>query len=177
MPDNTEAEKKMIFGLLVEINDKPVTITSANIDFSNIKQNGIEFTLPEQVKLGTLEEGIDGINSILTKFGVDQGLPNADDIQIDWLKNVFKALVSLEIWVDEFHIKIPGSGSELQNKIPGSDSDPQNNDSRYTLRMRAAWAPGNEPETPLPVAIKGIAFGVTNEEETPALPEQPDESQ
>ena len=169
MADENGAEKKMIFGLLVEINDKPVTITSANIDFSNITQNGIEFTLPEQVKLGTFKKGINGINDILKKFGVSKGLPESRGVDIDWLKKVLDKLENLELWVDEFHIKIPGSENTGSQDTKGN---------RYTLRMRgAAWPPSEEVETPLPVAIKGIAFGVTNEEETPALSEEPNDSQ
>lgn len=159
----------MIFGLLVEINNKHVTITSANIDFTNIKEKGIEFKLPEQVKLDTLEKGREGINNILQKFGVEKGLPESKDVEIDWLKDILGKLGNLELWVDEFHIKIPGSEEKSQN---------MDKDSRYTLRMRAAWPSGrNGVKIPFtPVTIKGIAFGVTNEEETPALPEQSGES-
>lgn len=142
--DNNESTKKLVFGIVLDINGEDVGISTN--DISKAKQQGIEFTLPEPVDVGTIENFETWFSA---KFGVN--IPSPENLPAP-LDQVVKDLTNLDLGVDAFHIKIPPSESADKQK-------------KYTLRMHLTWS--KEHEIDLEVfKIKGAVFGVTNELET-----------
>lgn len=74
-------------------------------DIANAKTNGIEFTLPAPVDLGTLD---DFAAWFKTQFNID--LPSADQLPAP-LDSIMGKLTTLDVAVDQFHIKVPGTAS------------------------------------------------------------------
>ena len=131
-----------LFGLEFVIHGTTVPITST--DIANAATNGIEFTLPGPVDLGTIADAIAWVNST---FSVN--IPSASNLPPP-LDAVANKLVNIDFGVQAFHVKIPPKGSG------GSVA--------YTLQMSAAFS---TPVSLIPnstiLQISGAAFGVTNE--------------
>jgi len=134
---------KLVFGVTFNLHGTQVPISTA--DIADAKKKGIQFTLPQPVDLGTLT---DFQTWFKTQFGVD--LPLGTDLP-DPLGQIMTKLATLDVSVDQFHVKIPGSDNPSDPKL-------------FTLAMSAIWPPGGGiPLIPNVLSIDGGFFGVTNE--------------
>jgi len=133
----------LVFGLNFNLHGTMVPVSTD--DIANAKTKGIEFTLPEAVNLGTLTDFQAWFQK---QFGVN--LPLGTDLPSP-LGKIMELLTTLDVSVDQFHIKVPGTESEDQNKL-------------YTLAMSAIWPAGQGiPLIPGVLTIDGAVFGVSNE--------------
>lgn len=140
----TAPTSRVMFGVALTINNKPVLVTTD--DVANIREKGIEFTLPDPVELGTIN---DARHFLQTEYGVsteflDQ-LPGP-------LKDVANRLTSLDFTVQKLHVKVPPGTAPTQ----------------YTLAMSAMWPNGTGIHVGSSMVIDGVVFGVTNEPQLPA---------
>jgi hypothetical protein len=134
---------KLVFGITFNLHGTQVSISTA--DIADAKAKGIEFTLPQPVDLGTLT---DFQTWFKTQFGID--LPLGTDLPPP-LGAVMGKLATLDVRVDEFHVKIPGTDNLNDPKL-------------FTLAMSAIWPPdGGISLIPGVLSIDGGFFGVTNE--------------
>lgn len=150
--DPAPSTNKMIFGIVVEINEKQVPISTD--DLSDLKKNGLHFTLPEPVTLGSFTDLSDWLDK---NFGVS--IPDGTDLP-DPLDKLVGAIKTLEFKVEQLAIKIPGTDNKTEKRT-------------YQLRLSGAW---NEAHDIIPgldvLQIKGGIFGVTNmvNDQTPDEP-------
>ncbi len=138
-----EPTTKLVFGVTFNLHGTQVPISTD--DVADAAKNGIEFRLPQAVDLGTLDDFVAWFNN---QFGV--AIPSANDLPPP-LDKIIGLLTSLNVRVDQFHIKIPGTADTDQNKY-------------YTLAMSAFWTSGEGiPLIPGVLTIDGAVFGVSNE--------------
>ena len=135
---------KPVFGVVFNLHGTQVPVSTA--DIADAAKKGIEFTLPEPVDLGTLTDFNSWLN---TQFGIPllniQALPTL-------LQPVIAKLTSLDVTVQEFHLK-----------VPGSDAGP-NATTQFTLGMKAMWPDGQGINLLTGVlSIDGVFMGATNE--------------
>lgn len=134
---------KLVFGLNFDLHGTMVPVSTD--DISKMKTEGIDFTLPEPVDLGTLNDFTAWFNK---QFGVN--IPSADQLPAP-LDKIIGKLATLDVAVEQFHIKVPGTASKDQNKL-------------FTLAMSAIWPDGEGIDLiPGVLSIQGAVFGATNE--------------
>jgi hypothetical protein len=140
---------KLVFGLNFNLHGTSVPVSTN--DIKNAATNGIEFTLPAAVNLGTLNDFEAWFKK---QFGID--LPTAADLPPP-LNGIMAKLATLDVSVDQFHVKVPGSASPDPSKL-------------YTLAMSAAWpaSEGGIDLIPGVLSIDGAVFGVSNETPKPS---------
>ncbi|CAD0325934.1 hypothetical protein [Xanthomonas hortorum] len=139
----TPPSTHLVFGLNFNLHGTMVPVSTD--DIANAKTNGIEFTLPAPVDLGTLD---DFAAWFKTQFNID--LPGADQLPAP-LDSIMSKLTTLDVAVDQFHIKVPGTASPDQSTL-------------YTLAMSAVWPDGQGiPLIPGVLSIEGAVFGASNE--------------
>jgi hypothetical protein len=139
-------QTKIVFGVTFNLHGTQVPVSTA--DIANAAKQGIEFTLPSPVDLGTLTDfqaWFEKQFAIKLPLGTDLPSPLGD---------IMSKLATLDVSVDQFHVKIPGSDNKDDPKL-------------YTLAMSAVWPPGQGiPLIPGVLSIDGAVFGVTNEPKT-----------
>ncbi|WP_143286576.1 hypothetical protein [Burkholderia ubonensis] len=133
----------LVFGLNFNLHGTMVPVSTD--DIANAKAKGIEFTLPERVNLGTLTDFQAWFKK---QFGID--LPLGTDLPPP-LGAIMNKLTTLDVSVEQFHVKIPGTDTPDAPKL-------------YTLAMSAIWpADGGIPLIPGVLTIDGAVFGASNE--------------
>ncbi|WP_100448812.1 hypothetical protein [Glycomyces xiaoerkulensis] len=142
--DETPAKKTdIVFGVVFDLNGTHVPVSTK--DIANARANGIEFTLPEAVELGTMNEFETWFSE---KFKMS--LPKPTDMPPP-LDEVLGKLANLKVTVRQFHVKIPGTGSSDKAKL-------------FTISLSGAWPENNGVELiPGVLSIGGVVFGVSNE--------------
>ncbi|NEP01763.1 MAG: hypothetical protein F6K58_24530 [Symploca sp. SIO2E9] len=173
----TPPQTQVFFGVSLELAGKTISLEPKNA-ITELKEKGIEVELPvgERVYLGTVGSslesifsalGVDAINEFLvTQADVDAGtnpellgtvkteaLPD-----ITALQTAANLVLQAGLFVDEFHVRIPGSGA---TKNGAADKDK----TAYTVGLSAEWQEdaGNLIDS-LDLKLKGIYFKVSNEE-------------
>jgi hypothetical protein len=129
------------FGIILDINGKPVPVTSG--DLGSAKSKGVEFLLQEPLDLGTIEQFQVWVND---KFKVS--MPLAGELPTP-LNDVVGAITHMEITVEKAHVKVPGS-------------DTPNASVGVTLEVNGTF----QPEIVLiqdKLGIQGLVFGFSNE--------------
>jgi hypothetical protein len=143
-----ESNYRAVFGIVLDVNGTEIPISSDNI--SNWKKNGLDFSLPQPVHLGSFNDLIEWLS---TNFGVT--IPSADDLPSP-LNDMVNAITSLNFTVEQLAFKIPGTESTETQRT-------------FTLRIAGSWDESKEIIPGLSVLkLKGGVFGVTNMNNTQA---------
>lgn len=168
---NTQTGKqtKLFFGVSIELGGKVISLEPKNA-IQDLKTKGIEVDLPpgERVYLGTAG---DSLKSIFNTLGVDSVDSYIDDNgnlvvtelpDIAPLRTAASIVSSAELYVEEFHIRIPGK------EDPSASSDAIQNtksSTAYTVAVSAEWK-DNQGQLidGLDLQLRGIYFKVSNEE-------------
>jgi len=179
------AETKVYFGVALELAGKTISLEPKNA-IDEIKEKGIEVELPpgERVYLGTVGQSLISIFGTLgveadttAKFlNVDGSLKEEELPDISALKNAAKLVVDAGLFVDEFHVKIPGAaagttptapttpatpavGGPIVSKVAGKDK------TGYTVGLSAEWQENaGQLIDGLDLKLRGIYFKVSNED-------------
>ncbi len=133
----------VVFGVVFDLNGTHVPVSTK--DIANAKANGIEFTLPQEVELGTMNDFAKWFSD---KFKVTLPKPAEMPPPLD---TVLGKLADLKVTVRQFHVKIPGTGSSDTAKL-------------FTINLSGSW-PENQGIELIPdvLSIEGVVFGVSNE--------------
>ncbi|EGJ29885.1 MULTISPECIES: hypothetical protein [Moorena] len=169
------SETKVFFGVSLELAGKTISLEPKNA-ISELKEKGIEVELPagERVYLGTVGTSI---GSIMSTLGVDdtsfivskeeadndssgtltEGAIKSDFLpDIAVLQNAADLVLEAGLYVDEFHVRIPGaatSGTVTKEKTA------------YTVGLSAEWQDdAGQLIDGLELKLKGVYFKVSNEE-------------
>ena len=129
------------FGIVFDINGALVPISAA--DISKIKEQGVKFTLPNPVVLGSMD---DLLKFLEDNFGVS--LP-IDDLP-DWLKEIVDKITSMVFTVNVLKLNLAPGGSPDEGVT-------------YALEIAGTF-PGEslKPISAFPIGIQGGVFGATN---------------
>ncbi|NET67258.1 MAG: hypothetical protein F6K63_23870 [Moorea sp. SIO1G6] len=167
------SETKVFFGVSLELAGKTISLEPKNA-ITEIKEKGIEVELPagERVYLGTVGTSL---NSILQTLGaVDpdttasflnaDGTLNSDELpDITVLQNAASVLVEAGLYVDEFHVRIPGSSASTINDQGNKVVDKTK--TAYTVGLSAEWQENSgQLIDGLDLQLKGVYFKISNEE-------------
>jgi hypothetical protein len=164
-------QTKVYFGVALELAGKTISLEPKNA-ITELKEKGIEVELPpgERVYLGTVGNSL---KEILSSLGVtetdsfleDDGRLKEDALpDISALKKATSLVLDAGLFVDEFHVKIPGSAAKT-----GTPGTPGNAASRektaYTVGLSAEWLEdaGNLIDG-LQLKLRGIYLKISNEE-------------
>lgn len=146
------------FGVVLLVNDQTVALQPKQVvgevsqKAGNLKANGMELELDRPLQLGSPGAGKDALEDLVKKFDSNFSMPTKNDLP-DEVKDLVDRLESVEITVEKFHLKIPGSAAKSTGV-------------RYTVGMSAIFPPGRElGVAEIPVALKGMFFEVSNEGE------------
>jgi hypothetical protein len=134
------------FGVILEINGEDVTIEPAKA-VTDAKKNGVEFSLPRRVEIGTAAE-LGAFLGTLTDDTV--ALPSGDSFPSP-LDSAYKKLVSLNLAVEELNLKVPPSLN------PDGTAITPTRPTTFTLGLSATWS--NDDKVDLisgKLAIKGL---------------------
>jgi hypothetical protein len=149
----TENQVDVKLGVTFDLDGQAILLKPEQ-SINQIKKEGIDLYLPEKLNLGTVERGINGI---VGSFGVkDFNVEEIGEKLPDFkpLKDAYNKALDAEITVEEFHVKLPGSGRPNQPKQPMT----------YTIGLSATWLPdGDPPEEQQGLTMTGIYFMVSNE--------------
>ena len=167
------SDPKVFFGVSLELAGKTISLEPKNA-IEDLKEKGIEVELPagERVYLGTVGTSIGTIIETLgvqadfivtEKEATDSGgtltegaiksdfLPN-----IDVLQDAAELVLEAGLYVDEFHVRIPGaatSGTVTKEKTA------------YTVGLSAEWQDdAGQLIDGLDLKLKGVYFKISNEE-------------
>ena len=176
-------KSKIYFGVSLELAGKVISLEPKNA-IDELVEKGIEVELPpgERVYLGTAGENV---RKILDTFGVDDegseteryilpsGNLNPDKLpDVKALRDVANIVTNAQLYIDEFHIRIPGKGAKAEGNPPAGDSKKiQNNkeSTAYTIALSAEWK-SDEAGTGQELIsgfnglkLRGIYLKVTNE--------------
>lgn len=121
---------------------------------SDIKKYGLEVGLPEGkiIPLGSVQSGVNGI---LDTISPGTRLPTKEQVPT-MLQSGWDALLSAEIAVTDFHVKVPGS----ETKIPGTAIKQET--TQFTVGLSATWQ-GDKGTLFGNVKLRGIFVKVSNE--------------
>ena len=176
MPDT-----KVFFGVSLELAGKTISLEPKNA-ITEIKEKGIEVELPpgERVYLGTVGSSL---NSIMGTLGVDSaeidsfldadGSLKQDALpEISVLQNAANLLVEAGLYVDEFHIRIPGSSANENETVTDQNTNEtttttvvKKEKTAYTVGLSAEWQDdAGQLIDGLDLQLKGVYFKVSNEE-------------
>lgn len=143
-PSTPPEKNGLVFGVVLNFKGVDIPISTASLN--EIAKEGIEFTLPQRVTLGTLDDFTTWLEN---SFHVD--LP-------DWKKlpsplvEIGELLTTLEVSVDELHVKLPGTEDTKGKR-------------GFTVGFSGMW-PGEGKEL-IPnvdlLKIRGVFLGATNE--------------
>jgi hypothetical protein len=163
----TKTKTKVYFGVALELAGKTIALEPKNA-INELKTKGIEVELPpgERVYLGTVGNSL---KKILGTLGVpdgdidsfldSEGKLKADALpDIAALKKATGLVLGAGLFVDQFHVKIPGTAATL----PGGASKEKTS---YTVGLSAEWLEdaGNLIDG-LDLKLRGIYLKVSNEE-------------
>ena len=134
------------FGVILEINGEDVPLEPAKA-VTDAKKNGVEYSLPHRVEVGTAAE----LGAFLNTLANDvPALPSGDSFPTP-LDDVYKKVISLNLAVEELNLKVPPSlnadGSAITPPRPTT----------FTLGLSATWS-GNQKVELITgkLAIKGL---------------------
>ncbi|AOX01286.1 hypothetical protein BJP34_19240 [Moorena producens PAL-8-15-08-1] len=169
----TETKTKVFFGVSLELAGKIISLDPKNA-IDEIKEKGIEVELPagERVYLGTVGTSF---NTILQTLGaVDEGETasflntdgtlNTEELpDITVLQNAANLLVEAGLYVDEFHVRIPGSTAN--ETVSENTTVVKKDKTAYTVGLSAEWQDdAGQLIDGLDLKLRGIYFKVSNEE-------------
>ncbi|NEO91546.1 MAG: hypothetical protein F6K56_15420 [Moorea sp. SIO3G5] len=161
------ADTKVFFGVSLELAGKTISLEPKNA-ITEIKEKGIEVELPagERVYLGTVGTSL---NSILQTLGAvdagttasflnEDGTLNSNELpEIQVLQDAASVLVEAGLYVDEFHVRIPGAATE-NGKVAKDKT-------AYTVGLSAEWQEDSGKLIDgLDLQLKGVYFKISNEE-------------
>lgn len=140
------------FGVIIELNEKPVPLMVDAEALKKIKTDGLDIDLPEPVGLGQIGKDISVLSKMIKRLVPDApNLPSVESLP-DEIQKILKTVDTLNLRVDELRLHIPPPGAKTQ-------------DFRYALRIAAEWSSGEE-KTIGPIKVKGFAFGVESPKAT-----------
>lgn len=133
-------------GIVLEINGEDVAIEPAKA-LTDAKKNGVEFSLPRRVEVGTAAD-LHAFLNTLTDDAVS--LPSGDDFPSP-LDSAYKKVMSLNLAVEELNLKVPPSlnadGTAITPAKPTT----------FTLGLSATWSDNDKVELIQgKLAIKGL---------------------
>ncbi|MEG4144667.1 hypothetical protein [Microcoleus sp. Pol12B5] len=146
---------KVKLGVTFDLNGEPIALQPKEA-IDQIKEKGIELTLPQKVKLG---KAGDGINSILENLKSDyrvsvvEGKKNIKE-QLPAFKiltDTYDKVMTAELSVEKFHVKIPGSGTVEKSTL-------------YTIGLSAVWGKSDQGTDLSGLTLTGIYLEISNEE-------------
>ena len=177
---DTETKTKVFFGVSLELAGKTISLEPKNA-IDEIKEKGIEVELPagERVYLGTVGTSLINImgtlgvaldpddnenNFILTEDTeidgriVEKGSINPTLLpDIDVLEQAANLVLEAGLYVDEFHVRIPGAATE-NGKVAQDKT-------AYTVGLSAEWQDdAGQLIEGLDLKLRGIYFKISNEE-------------
>lgn len=162
MPDT-----KVFFGVSLELAGKTISLEPKNA-ITELKEKGIEVELPpgERVYLGTVGSSL---NSIMSTLGVSSteiesflepttGELKADALpDITVLQDAANLLVEAGLYVDEFHVRIPGAAAANGKVVKDKTA--------YTVGLSAEWQEDSgQLIDGLDLKLRGVYFKISNEE-------------
>ncbi len=167
-PSPAPSPTKVYFGVSLELNGKVISLEPKNA-IQELKTKGIEVELPpgERVYLGTAG---DSLKSIFNTLGVDDlddyinddGTLNEQQLpDIAPLRTAARIVSSAGLYVEEFHLRIPGA-----NPAGSNPSEIQNTkeSTAYTVAVSAEWKDGQGRLIEgLDLQLRGLYFKVSNE--------------
>ncbi|NEO39144.1 MAG: hypothetical protein F6J90_23530 [Moorea sp. SIOASIH] len=174
----TETKTKVFFGVSLELAGKTISLDPKN-DINEIKEKGIEVELPagERVYLGTVGTSF---NTILQTLGAvdedkrasflnEDGTLNTEELpDITVLQNAANLLVEAGLYVDEFHVRIPGSTANqtVTDQTTSEETTVVKKDkTAYTVGLSAEWQDdAGQLIDGLDLKLRGIYFKISNEE-------------
>ncbi|NEP28418.1 hypothetical protein [Moorena sp. SIO3I6] len=167
------SDTKVFFGVSLELAGKTISLEPKNA-INEIKEKGIEVELPagERVYLGTVGTSL---NSILQTLGAvesgttasflnEDGTLKSDELpDITVLQNAASVLVEAGLYVDEFHVRIPGSSASTTDSSGNKVVDKTK--TAYTVGLSAEWQENSgQLIQGLDLQLKGVYFKISNEE-------------
>ena len=165
----TATTTKVYFGVALELAGKVISLEPKNA-INEIKEKGIEVELPpgERVYLGTVGNSL---NSILQTLGaVENGetasflnsngtLKEGELPNIAALKTAANLVVDAGLYVDAFHVRIPGSAAS-----EGTASTAAKDKTAYTVGLSAEWQEdAGQLIEGLDLKLRGVYFKVSNQ--------------
>ena len=134
------------FGIILEINGEDVAIEPAKA-VTDAKKNGVEFSLPRRVEIGTAAE----LRAFLTTLTDDTvSLPSGDSFPSP-LDSAYNKLISLNLAVEKLDLKIPPSQNADGSTITPSKP------TTFTLGLSATWSNNDKVDLITGrLAIKGL---------------------
>jgi hypothetical protein len=136
---------QVMFGVTFVLNDQPIPVYAK--DIANASANGIEFSLPQAVDLGTFNDFSAWFSS---QFGV--AIPDTSTLPPP-LDKIAAQLADLDVAVDMLHVKVPPAAPAGGVRAP----------TQYTVALRATFPGAGFDLIPNILQIKGAVFGVSNE--------------
>lgn len=178
-PATTTTTADVYFGLVFELQGEKgpkEIVLEPKTAVNNIKEYGIECTLPERVSLGTVGSNIDAVlQSIGSKMNNEKIKKQVNDAGISALSGVYDKVSSAVLSIEQFHIKIPGSIEKEAAKVNASQPAPV---TKYTVGVSATWpkesGPPKSSDLPGTLTLRGIYLTVSNEM-APPLPDSTNE--
>lgn len=182
-PPVTPPATKVYFGIALELAGKTISLEPKNA-ITEIREKGIEVELPpgERVYLGTVGSSLESIFSALGVDEINKFLVTKEDVKsnsalvlgsikqdvlpdITALKTAANLVLEAGLFVDEFHVRIPGSGATAATApADGAITAANKAKTAYTVGLSAEWQgdAGNLIDS-LQLKLKGIYFKVSNE--------------
>lgn len=133
-------------GVILEINGEDVSLEPTT-SLANVKQTGVEYSLPRRVEVGTAKELVTFLSTLADQ---EITLPSSTNFP-EPLASVYKRLNDLNLTVEQLDIKVPPSEDTKNNPI---SPEPR---TTITLGLSATWS----AEGPInlidgKLAIKGL---------------------
>jgi len=164
--NETGPQTKIYLGVAIELAGKTIYLEPKNA-IQELKTKGIEVELPpgERVYLGTAGGSLKSIFSTLGVDELDDYIDDNGNLVVNQLPDVpplrkaAEIVSSARLYVDAFHLRIPGSADPDDPKIQNTKES-----TAYTVAVSAEWK-DNQGEliSGLDLQLKGIYFKVSNE--------------
>jgi hypothetical protein len=172
-------QTKVYFGIALELAGKVIALEPKNA-IQDLKTKGIEVQLPpgERVYLGTVGESLvsifgtlgveaDPVGTFLHVSGPNKGkLKESELPDISALKNAANLVFDAGLYVDEFHVRIPGSATTTDASgapAPAGAPAPKEK-TAYTVGLSAEWqGDAGQLITGLDLKLRGLYFKVSNQ--------------
>lgn len=163
-------QTKLFFGVSLELGGKVISLEPKNA-IQELKTKGIEVELPpgERVYLGTAGSSLNSIFNALGVDSVEEYIDENGNLKVDQLPDIAplqtaaKIVSNAELYVEEFHVRIPGKDPNA----PADSGAIQNKkeSTAYTVALSAEWKDGQgQLIEGLDLQLRGIYFKVSNEE-------------
>lgn len=148
-----EPGTQVFLGVGIQLGEKTFFLEPKKA-ISDIKKYGLEIGLPEgqTIQLGSVRTGVNGI---LDTISPGTRLPEKAAVP-EMLQSGWDTLLSAEIAVTDFHVKVPGT----ESKIPGTEQ--QQTTTQFTVGLSATWQ-GDKGKLFGNVKLRGIFVTVSNE--------------